>query len=180
MAKSDDAGDEADTGDAADPEAGWPPRFNDGFIAASAILLLIVFSGIAALVRQVFDDAGLLEAGDDAAQHVAAYVLFVVGVLALLAALLFALIETRKAIVQLPDQAPRPRSAAVPSIDKVLVAFGDRKLSRVLLAIAFVLLLGAAAGSGLVDLSIGDGDSTADPTETFDDSGTDTDTGPED
>ena len=138
-----------------DPERGWPPRFTNEFVGWTALLLVLVFVSVAGWFRSVFDGAGLLDSGDDAAENVAAYVLFIVGLLSILAGILFALIEARK---------PPPPSEGlvglgadpVNMVGKVIEFFHEKKASTVLFSIGVVLLFLAAAGTGLIEINVGE------------------------
>ena len=153
-----------------DPESGWPPRFDNSTIGWAAAALLVLFLALAAWFRSVFSDADLLDAGDEAAEHAAAYVLFVLGLLSMLAGILFALVEQRRPPAPAPAaQLPSARGGpdVVGAVGKVVESFKDKKVSTILFSIGLVLIGLAAAGSGLVDVSIGEdagsGGSVADP-----------------
>ncbi len=151
-----------------DPERGWPPRFDNATIGWAAVALLILFLAVAGWFRSVFHSADLLDAGDEAAEHAAAYVLFVLGLLSILAGILFALIEQRRPPAAAPSpQIPAARGAqdVVGAVGKVVETFKDKKVSTILFSIGLVLIGLAAAGSGLVDVSIGEdaGGSVAEP-----------------
>jgi hypothetical protein len=143
-----------------DPEAGWPPRFGEGFLRGAAGWVLGLFAMLVAVLVAVYLVADQFD-GDDSARHVMAFALFVAGLLALLGGVWFALVEAK--------QPPPPPSTEVRSlgaagvnpgalVTSVADAFGNRAVSRVLLTIGFVLVVVAAAGSGFVDISVSTGD----------------------
>lgn len=160
-------------------EAGWPPRFSDRFLAWSAAALAVVFAGIAVLVYVAFD-AATGEGASIELREAAALVLFVIGVLALLLGAFFALVEARKPTVQVVTTAISDARAGAPlrkakggdealpggSITEVVESFSGRRVSAVLLAIGFSLVTLAAAGSGLVSVSVGDDAQTGSPAPT--------------
>lgn len=138
-----------------DPESGWPPRFSNDAISWIAIVLLVVFVSVAGWFRSVFDGADLLKAGEDAAENVSAYVLFIIGLLSILAGILFGFIEARKPPPA--EDGVRPLSSdPVGMVGKVIESFQGKKLSTILLSIGVVLLFLAAAGTGLIEINVGD------------------------
>lgn len=149
-----------------DPERGWPPRFDSTTIAWAAVALLVLFLAVAGWFRSVFSDADLFDAGEDAAEHVAAYVLFVLGLLSILAGILFALVEQRRPPAPAPAvPAARGGPDVVGAVGKVVETFKDTKVSTILFSIGLVLIGLGAAGAGLVDISVGEdaGSSVATP-----------------
>lgn len=158
----------------ADPEQGWPPRFDDAFLARAAVFLLVVFAGVAGLTTVAFLGATAPPGAARPARDVAAYLLFVVGVLALLLGAFFALVEAKKPMVRVTVSADIPElslltadlaATAVPTeaVAKAVDAFGGRRVSAVLLGIGFTLVTLAAAGAGLVSLSVGDAPAAVTP-----------------
>lgn len=152
---------EADGGNEGDSEAGWPPRFDSSFIGWSAVVLLAVFLSVSGWFRTVWEAGGLF-AGPQAPKHTLAYVLVIVGLLCILAALLFALIEAKTP----PSSAAPPDEDKIRELDRQVTpidmvasmaeALSTAKRSTALLSVGFVLLLLAATGTGMISLSIGD------------------------
>lgn len=149
---------------APDPEGSKPPRFSDSFVTWSGVLLLLAFGSVAAWFRDVFDAADLFSA-DGGAGHVGAYVLFITGLLMLFGAAWFAIVEATR-----PPQ-PSGGVAGVTGVEvvdpvvmvgSVIDKVADRKMSRVLLAMSFVLLVLGAAGTGMINISIGEDGTNAD------------------
>jgi hypothetical protein len=138
---------------APDPEAKWPPRFDGVAIAWFGVVLLLLFGTVAAWFRDVFDTAELFAKGSDASQHVAAYILFILGLFCLYAGVWFALIEARVppscgAVVTAEDLTSK--------LGTVVEKLRGNKVSTILFSIGFALLAAAAAGSGIIDITVGD------------------------
>ena len=134
--------------------------------------LAVVFFVVSGMLWIAFDAAALFKNESTKGRHVAAFVIFVLAVLALLLAAFFVLVEARKPVVasqQVAAIGPAATTVAgVPAIElvtKVVDAFSGRKASAALFGIAFALAVIAAAGTGLIEVSIGAGNATpASPT----------------
>lgn len=154
---------------AAQPPAG-PPRFSNEFIAWAALVLLVLFVVVAGWFRSVWESAGLFT-GQRAAQNAMAYVLVIVGLFFVLAALLFALVEATKpaaAPQAAPGDPPVTTGGADPAglVTKLVETLSTQKRSTALLALGFTLLVLAAVGSGLINISVTSGGPSPSPTET--------------
>lgn len=161
-----------------DNEQTWPPRFAPAFIGWSAVVLLGLFLLIAGWFRAVYDAAGLFD-GATAERHAAAFALLVIGLLLLLGGVLFSLIEAKSPP---PSSVPTATttittSAAVTTTETTAINVGDalsgvvgaiagHKRSTVLFSLGIFLCTLAAAGSGLVDVSLGDPQDPTQPTTT--------------
>lgn len=163
-----------------DPEAGWPPRFGDRFLTGSGLVLAVGVFGLLWLLHRVFKNAALFHGGANSARDAAAFVLFMLGVVALAAGMFFALVEARKpvekpvAVVSGETGTDLVKAEGVAGVvptkfvGDVADSFSGRKVSVVLFAVAFALVTLAAAGSGLVSLSVGSesGAATSTPSPT--------------
>lgn len=151
----------------AEAEASWPPRFSDKFLACSAGALVVVFVGGAWLIYVAFDST-IAAKTVTTSRNAAAFIVFVLGLLALLLGAFFALVEAKKPAVQVtavPVAGENIRQLGInaqaqtaldASVTKMAESFSGRRVSAVLLAIGFTLVTVAAAGSGLVSVSVGD------------------------
>lgn len=159
-----------------DPEAGWPPRFNDLFIAIAGFLLLAVAVAAALILRDVIAPS----TPAPTMKQTMAYVFAVAGLLMLLLGALFGLVEAKRA----PKVLASPRAdddvesgrafllqvdgkEFAETIGKVSGVISKEKRSTAAWSIGVGLLLLAGAASGLVSLSVGDdatGDNAGDQT----------------
>lgn len=169
-----------------DPEKTWPSRFGAAFIGFAALALTIVFAGISVLLRMVFDSAHLFTGTDaapvtsnEATVRVLAFALLVIVLLLLHVGALFALIEAKTppmpvAIRIVPDGQIEAltegfSATALPfvnvggQLEKITGAIAGKRNSTTLFSLGFVLVLLAAAGSGLVNISVGTDDGTGTP-----------------
>lgn len=101
-----------------DPEATWPPRFVPRSLLTAGLMLALLFLALTGFFREVFDGAGLLT-NQKTGSNVAAYVLFEIGLLALLAGLFFALVEARTPPPPPPPAPPPPPPPPEPELERV-------------------------------------------------------------
>lgn len=165
--------------DSQDPEAGWPPRFNDIFIAIAGFLVLAAAVAAALILRDVIAP----ETPTPTPKQTMAYVFAVAGLLMLLLGALFGLVEARRppnvVVFQqagdgteftnrylLMNLQSAQGAQVVGAIVKVSGAISKEKRSTAAWSIGVGLLLLAGAVSGLVSLSVGEDDPAGeDPTE---------------
>jgi sterol desaturase/sphingolipid hydroxylase (fatty acid hydroxylase superfamily) len=142
-------------------------------VARSALWLGLVLFVLEGLLLYAFLEAKLFNRGDVSLRNTAAFVLFEVGIFAVLAGVFFAVVDARKPVVQrrvhqgvhswvvesiLSGERPAALEAAPEELlSSVVHSFSGRRASAVLLAVGFTLITLAAAGSGVVSVSVGSG-----------------------
>lgn len=147
----------------ADPTTSQPNRFEPGDLVKAGVLLIGLFAAVVGVLVATFWWSGLIKSGSSP-NNGYALALLAIAALLLISGIFCFLVEAKKPpepSAATTPAGPPPGGGQPPGVNPtellkgVVDSLQGQKTSNILFALFFVTMLIAAAGSGLVSLSIG-------------------------
>lgn len=141
-----------------DPTITWPARWDGNALFWTAAILFAAWGSVIGLLAAQFSSAGWFDKESDISNGPMTFGLLAIGVLLLFAGAFFVLYESKQPPTDGAADINRRNATVDPAglLKGALETLKDAKASAALFAMGFALVVLAAAGSGLISISVGE------------------------